>query len=214
MAQIESRTLTDVPAAEVAFHKSVLEEEGFFVAVHDQGGGLFTLVGTKQGGNTPPTGDQNTLDRAKLSLQAKRFKAMLDFIAQHEGTANQPGGGYNTSLGFGIFTGGEHNLVEMSLLQIDVLQTQMLANPNNHYNSSAIGRYQILRMTLRRLKAQLKLPETALFDQELQDQLGVTLILGRGRNVAGLRLEWASLQHVDSADILATFDADSSLIVA
>ena len=42
--------------------------------------------------------------------EVTRFRPMLDFIAEQEGTADQLGGGYNTSLGFGIFIGGEKNL--------------------------------------------------------------------------------------------------------
>jgi muramidase (phage lysozyme) len=161
-------------------------------------------------GEDSATRDQNTTDSTQLARQVTRFKMMLNLIAKSEGTASQPGDGYNTSLGFGIFTGGEQNLVGMTLLQIDVLQTKMLNNPNNHFHSSALGRYQIVRTTLRRLITQLGLPQTALFDQNLQDRLGVALILGRGRSVAGLRLEWAGLQHVNSADILAAYDADGS----
>ena len=110
--------------------------------------------------------------------EVTRFRPMLDFIAEQEGTADQLGGGYNTSLGFGIFIGGEKNLVAMTLLQIDVLQTQMLRNPKNHLNSSALGRYQIVRRTLRSLKVQLRFSDTSLFNEDLQDQLGVALILG------------------------------------
>jgi len=160
------------------------------------------------GGNNPPAPDQNVT--LAEDQKVVRFRPMLDFIAQHEGTANQPGGGYNTSLEFGIFIGGEKTLIGMTLLQIDVLQTQMINNPKNNLHSSALGRYQIVRTTLRSLKIQLRLSQTALFDQELQDKLGVALILGRGRNVVGLRLEWASLQNIDSAIILAAFDADGS----
>jgi len=160
------------------------------------------------GGNNPPTRDHiaTLADDQKVA----RFRPMLDFIAQHEGTANQRGGGYNTSLGFGMFTGGEKTLVEMTLSQIDVLQTQMLNNPDNHFHSSALGRYQIVRTTLRGQKIKLGLSQTALFDQKLQDRLGVELILGRGRDVAALRLEWASLQNVDSTKILAAYDTDGS----
>ena len=147
---------------------------------------------------------------SQLGGQVQRFKALRDLIARAEGTANQPGGGYNTSLGFGIFTGGEQNLVGMTLLQIDVLQTQMLENPKNHFHSSALGRYQIVRTTLRRLTTQLGLAQAALYDQNLQDQLGGALILGRGRSVGGLRLEWAGLQNFSAADILAAYDADGS----
>lgn len=44
------------------------------------------------------------------------------------------------------------NLVGMSLSQIDGLQTKMLANPKNKLNSSAVGRYQIVRTTLRSIR--------------------------------------------------------------
>jgi uncharacterized protein (TIGR02594 family) len=154
----------------------------------------------------PSAGVGNNPEDQKVA----RFQPMLDFIAQHEGTANQKGGGYNTSLGFGKFTGGEKTLVEMTLLQIDVLQTQMLNNPENHFRSSALGRYQIVQKTLQGLKTKLELSQTVVFDQKLQDRLGVALILGRGRNVAGLRQEWASLKRVDSTKILAAFDTDGS----
>jgi muramidase (phage lysozyme) len=140
-----------------------------------------------------------------------RFRPMLDFIAKHEGTANRLGGGYNTSLGFGRFiVGGEKILVGMTLPQIDALQTQMLNNPQNHFNSSALGRYQIVQRTLHGLITQLRLSQTDLFDQALQDKLGITLILRRGRDVEGLRSEWASLKSVNSREILAAFDSDGS----
>ena len=138
---------------------------------------------------------------------ALRFRPMLDFIARHEGTAGQLGGGYNTSLGYGAFTGGEKNLSGMSLDQIDALQTQMLQHPKNKFNSSALGRYQIVRKTLRGLRARLGLSGSALFSPTLQDRLGAVLIRGRGRNVNGLRMEWASLKGVNAAEILRAHDA-------
>lgn len=136
---------------------------------------------------------------------------MLDFVAKHEGTADRPDGGYNTSFGFGMFiVGGEQRLIEMTLSQIDALQTQILNDPKNHFDSSAIGRYQIVRKTLRGLKAQLRLSQTVLYDKGLQDELGVALISGCGRNVNRLRGVWSSLQNASDADILAVFDADGS----
>ena len=62
------------------------------------------------------------------------------------------GRGYNGTLAYGAFTGGDVNLVGMSLSQIDGLQTKMLANPKNKLNSSAVGRYQIVRTTLRSIR--------------------------------------------------------------
>jgi hypothetical protein len=60
--------------------------------------------------------------------------------------------GYDTSLGYGRFSGGEKTLTLMSLYQIDALQTAMLNHPANNFNSSALGRYQIVRKTLRGLR--------------------------------------------------------------
>ncbi|MGO8047894.1 peptidoglycan-binding protein [Rhizobium johnstonii] len=140
-------------------------------------------------------------------IQVERFRDMLDFIASHEGTANRPGGGYNTSLGYGALIGGEKVLTSMTLNKIDALQTLMLNNPANKWNSSALGRYQIVRKTLRGLRTQLGLTGNELYSPDLQDRLAVALIDRRGRNVAGLRLEWASLQKVDAAAILAAYDA-------
>jgi uncharacterized protein (TIGR02594 family) len=151
-------------------------------------------------------GDPEALPGEVVTADVVRFRPMLDFIANHEGTANQDGRGYNTSLGFGRFIGGEKQLTTMSLDQIDELQTKMLNNPDNNLNSSALGRYQIVRTTLRRLKEHLRLSGSVLFSEHLQDQLGVTLIKGRGPNVEGLRNEWASLRTVGANEILEAFN--------
>ena len=84
--------------------------------------------------------------------QVARFRPFLDFIAGHEGTAHRPGRGYDTSLDYGRFSGGEKTLSLMSLDQIDALQTAMLNHPANNFNSSALGHYQIVRKTLRGLR--------------------------------------------------------------
>ncbi|WP_210290638.1 peptidoglycan-binding protein [Rhizobium sp. BK650] len=142
-------------------------------------------------------------------IHVERFRVLLDFIANHEGTAQQPDGGYNTSLGFGVLTGGEKTLTNMTLNQIDALQTLMLNNPKNKWNSSALGRYQIVRTTLRGLRTQLGLTGNELYSPDLQDRLATMLINRRGRSVPGLRAEWASLQKVSPAAILAAYDAPS-----
>lgn len=135
----------------------------------------------------------------------ERFRPMLDFIARHEGTAGK--GDYNCSLGYGAFTGGEQNLVGMTLDEIDALQRRMLNHPRNRLNSSALGRYQIVGKTLRDLRRQLGLSGHMLFSPELQDRCAVALIQRRGRSASGLRLEWASLQRVGDRGIYAAYDA-------
>ncbi|QWW70028.1 peptidoglycan-binding protein [Rhizobium sp. WYJ-E13] len=139
-------------------------------------------------------------------IHIERFRVLLDFIANHEGTAQQPGGGYNTSLAFGALIGGEKKLTNMTLNQIDALQTLMLKNPDNKWNSSALGRYQIVRKTLRGLRTQLGRTGNELYSPDLQDRLATMLINRRGRSVPGLRAEWASLQKVSEVAILAAYD--------
>src|SRR5262249_40053806 len=70
-----------------------------------------------------PTFAWRTAMEMPTDAEVTRFRPMLDFIANNEGTAGQPGDGYNTSLGFGRFIGGEKILVAMTLQQIDALQT-------------------------------------------------------------------------------------------
>lgn len=71
--------------------------------------------------------------------------------------------------------------------------------------STAVGRYQIIRRTLRPLQAALRLPDGELFTPALQDRLAVRLLVGRGYRTwwrggmtneefaHGLSCEWASL---------------------
>ena len=157
----------------------------------------------------PDSADEILLESDTMihESEVNRFRPFLEFIAHHEGTANRPNDGYDTSLGYGKFTGGEKRLTAMTLDQINVLQMAMLDHPANNFNSSALGRYQIVRKTLRGLRTQFGLSGGELYSRELQDSLAVALIKRRGRDVAGLRLEWASLQRVNGNEILKKFDA-------
>lgn len=137
----------------------------------------------------------------------ERYRPLLDFIAKHEvGTTESRG--YNISLGFGRFLPGgkEQDLVTKTLDEIELLQTLMLNHPANTFNSSALGRYQIVRKTLRGLKTEMGLSGTQLFSADLQDQLAVALLKRRGRNAFALGQEWASLKNVSSSTLLAKFD--------
>src|SRR5262245_3948170 len=66
---------------------------------------------------------------------------ILDLIGRSEGTDRN----YNETFGQGAFTAGAIDLTNMTLDEVDVLQTGMLAHPKNKWNSSACGRYQITR---------------------------------------------------------------------
>ena len=131
------------------------------------------------------------------------YRPLLDLIGFTEGTDRKRG--YNETLAYGAFTGGDVDLVTMTLQEIDALQTRMLKHPKNHFNSSALGRYQIVRTTLRAIRKTLKLSPSALFDAEMQDRCACYLLGLRGidKYLAGrlsedtlinnLAHEWASL---------------------
>ncbi|ORE90158.1 tape measure protein [Aurantimonas sp. 22II-16-19i] len=134
-------------------------------------------------------------------------KGMLDLIGLAEGTDR--GRGYNETLGYGKFTGGDKNLVFMTLDQIDALQSSMLQHPDNTFNSSALGRYQIVQKTLRGLRGELGLSGDELFSPELQDRLAMQLLRRRGGDVAGLRSEWQGLRKVDPTIISKAYNSET-----
>lgn len=137
------------------------------------------------------------------------YRPLLDLIGLTEGTDKRrgggPGRGYNETLAYGRLTGGEVDLVSMTLTQIDALQTRMLQHRENIWNSSALGRYQIVRTTLRNIRKTLNLSGSELFDADMQDRLACFLLGQRGidKYLAGrlsedtlllnLAQEWASL---------------------
>jgi peptidoglycan hydrolase-like protein with peptidoglycan-binding domain len=139
--------------------------------------------------------------------EVERFRPLLDFIAKNEvGTTGTEG--YNTSLHNGAHLPGgrEQTLITKTLDEIDRLQTFMLRSSK----SSAIGRYQIVRTTLRGLRQKLRLSGSELYSQTMQDRLGATLINGRGRDAEGLRNEWESLKKFSDQTILAKYDEKGS----
>lgn len=131
------------------------------------------------------------------------FRPLFDLFGKSEGT--DQGRGYNETLGYGAYTGGPKDLVNMTLDQIDTLQRQMLKHPDNHLNSSALGRYQIVGKTLRSLREELNLSGNLKYDQALQDDLCAQLLVRRKIGswllnrlstenfMIGLAQEWASI---------------------
>lgn len=138
---------------------------------------------------------------------ASKQKGILDLIGRTEGTDR--GRGYNETLGYGAYTGGNVDLTNMTLGEVRALQNRMLAHPNNKWNSSAVGRYQIVGTTLDGLKKEMGLSDDEKFTPELQDRMAVKLLERRGLNEwkAGkisdseftdrLAKEWASLPQMN-----------------
>lgn len=133
------------------------------------------------------------------------YRPLLDLIGITEGT--DKGAGYDETLGYGAYTGGKVKLVAMTLDQLDALQTKMLKHPKNKLRSSACGRYQIVRTTLRAIRAALGLTGKELYDEDMQDRLACFLLGQRGIDkylggrlsedtlVNNLAKEWASLPN-------------------
>ena len=131
------------------------------------------------------------------------YRPLLDLIGFTEGT--DKGRKYNETLAYGAYTGGDVDLVSMTLDQIDALQTRMLKHPKNKLRSSALGRYQIIRTTLRSLRKTLDLTGAELFDEAMQDRMACYLLGQRGVDkylsgrlnedtlLLNLAKEWASL---------------------
>jgi muramidase (phage lysozyme) len=135
----------------------------------------------------------------KLETDRSRYQSTLNQIGAAEGT--DKGRGYNETLGYGKFTGGNVDLESMTLGEVKKLQGQMLANPENKFNSSALGRYQITRETIRDFQGRLNLPDSTKFDRATQDRIAIAILKQTGGNVTKLRGRWQGLNKISSDQI-------------
>jgi hypothetical protein len=127
----------------------------------------------------------------------EKWRPILDLVGKSEGTDKRDG--YNETLGYGKWTGGvgsHTNLTGMTLDQIDATQTSMLNQQHaqgigDDKASSALGRYQIIRTTLRALRKKYNLTGDMKFDQRMQDQLG-TALANENPTSDGVSHQWAS----------------------
>lgn len=112
------------------------------------------------------------------------YRPLLDLIGFTEGTDR--GCEYNETLGYGKMLDGKVTkgkgptveLVAMTLKKLDALQTKMLSDPDNRkLNSSAAGRYQIVRTTARTIRKALpdRFPWRK-FDANCQDEMACYLL--------------------------------------
>ncbi len=140
-------------------------------------------------------------------------RALLHRISIGEGTddatAKRHGvqTGYDAYLGYGKYGSPSKPLSQMTLDEVDQFQTAMLHNPNNNLDSSAVGKYEIVRSTMRGLRKKLGLRGNELFDADMQDRLGHEKLVDRkienyrsGRITESqfqenLAQEWASVAH-------------------
>jgi hypothetical protein len=118
--------------------------------------------------------------------------------------------GYDVTLGYGAYDpkGFDKPVSQMTLGELSKFQAGMLANPENTFNSSAVGKYQIVGTTLESLKAKLGLDDSTIFSPEVQDMMAKELLNRRGLQkfinnpkdnadalLNSLSFEWASLPN-------------------
>lgn len=117
---------------------------------------------------------------------------LLDLIGKLESSDN-----YNV-----IYGSEERPLTKMTVREVQKLQQDMI---DEGRGSSAVGRYQFLKDTLKEATDKLGINENAIFDEKLQDQLARSRMEHRGfekykagkisteKLIEGLGSEWASL---------------------
>lgn len=127
---------------------------------------------------------------------SSKYQPLLEKIAKGEGTsremANKMGyeSEYDTTLGFGKFDpkGYDKPVSQMNLSELEEFQRLMRKHPNNRFPvgggkylpSSAVGKYQIVGTTLKRLKNKLGLSDDVIFTPDLQDRLAIELMKEAG----------------------------------
>lgn len=158
------------------------------------------------GSSAPPAGSYSA------PAGAAGVGALLSAISKAEGTtdvdAKRHGlaSGYDVTLGYGKYGGGPKKaLSTMTLSEVKEYQKQMLADPKNKLNSSAVGKYQVVSETLKMATKALGIKDTDVFSAEVQEKVGEWLVKQRGFNdfksgkisaqqfQNNLAKEWASL---------------------
>lgn len=183
----------------------MFELEGYTTEVRQDSAGNVTMIASmlvEEAGNAR---DDLELvgETGPVTVEKKAVSDLLDFIAKYES-----GGNYNAYYRMPA----NQNSPKLTSMTLDsVLDWQHRYTSVNGAASSAAGRYQIIRATLKGVSDQLGLDRaTTRFTQATQDQMAIKLLEGRGikRFLAGslsrgqfgnrLAMEWASLPVLEA----------------
>lgn len=129
-------------------------------------------VSARLSGRTPPIRPAVR----DLLTQIAKGEGVADDVAQRHGFASS----YDVPFNYGRYAKQTKPLTRMTLKEIDDLQTRILNNPANKHDASPVGKYQIVRETLRGLKIKLNLNDDQIFDENLQDMLGYSRLEDAG----------------------------------
>jgi len=138
----------------------------------------------------------------QLSVAPASYKPLLDLIADVESKGN-----YNAY--FGNADNSSIQFTKMSIAEVQQWQKEQVASGSP---SSAVGRYQIIDVTLSELVNNLHLDQNQLFDESTQDKMAIALLERRGSVAlvnnkmsrtdfaANLAKEWASLPKITGSN--------------
>lgn len=103
-------------------------------------------------------------------VEKPKHTPLLDLIGRVEAAGN-----YNAYYGNARST--DVNLTGMAISEVLTWQDQFVRNGSR---SSAVGKYQIIRKTLRSLVKDMKLTGNEVFNEEMQDAMAIELLNRRG----------------------------------
>lgn len=136
--------------------------EGEIVEPPEQGDiGFGDAIDSAYADTAGDTGDQNA--------------AIRQLLSRVEGSTDP-----NATLANGLLTGGDVDLVNMSVQEVLALQDQMLAHPDNRWNSSAVGMPQVVAKTLRSLVDEGAVGMQDTFNEDTQVRIMDALLERRG----------------------------------
>jgi len=166
-----------------AREKKILQEAKSPVGMYT--GNSQDEVINKETNTTIATNDFDLDVKEKTEARVTEDSALLDAIAKNEGTLKS---GYSTTDGYDKYGKPEKPLEEMTINEVMKHQDKMLANQQgNSLKSSAVGRYQFLKQTIKDEVKAGGIDKNTMFTAALQDEL----ILQRLKRMRGLD-DWKS----------------------
>lgn len=170
----------------------------------------------KQGEELERDLEQGAVENIASTVSKAQDRSFSELVGRQEGTTVGSGRGYDTSLGYGAFTGGPQSLTDKTMTEIDSMQTGMLGHPNNSFNSSALGQYQVTRENLREQQQQMGFgPQTtynAPMQEQIKDRLATTKrgqsVFGPPKSATALQNEWAGLKSISPETILEAYEKE------
>lgn len=181
-----------------------------------QAGNASATLSTQTGATGPLGETSQGTDGAKIKLPAS-IKKILDFIGNVESN-----GDYNVLVGGKKdINGNPVTITDMTIREILSLQNTM---QKLNFQSTAVGKYQIIKDTLWGLVQSGNIPLTSKFDSVMQDKLAETLLMKRGyqsfaegkldahKFADNLAMEWASLPFSNGKSYYQGVGSNKSLV--